>query len=44
MECLKEPSMGRLENLKNLIKERWSIIWECVLLRINRNLIPTKKV
>ena len=32
MECLKEPSMERPENLKTPVKENQSIIWKSVLL------------
>lgn len=37
MECLKEPSMEKPENLKTPFKENQSIIWKSVLLRIKRN-------
>lgn len=33
MECLKEPSMERPENLKTPVKENQSIIWKSVLLQ-----------
>ena len=34
VECLKAHSTVRPENMRNPIKERWSIIWKCVPLQI----------
>lgn len=45
MECLKEPSMEKPENLKTPFKENQSIIWKSVLLenahtKARKNIIP----